>query len=219
MVSAQSRLTTALRAQDQRRIKHHHPLAVVIAMFSAAIPCSGPVRLMLFRPVFQILRAFCRFLHPPAPIYRDLQVGWGDFTNSECPDSTTRNVPRRPSAPRAAFGHRRNRGGCRARSRNIRPGRSARRAAWCARAASYPAAPRGFRARCGRSCRFRLRGRKADQPVATRHPECQKRSKLSDHGRRATGLDTSSSFPFDVASRQVVDRLLGKGCLMQKVNR
>ena len=44
----------------------------VIAMFSA-IPCSGPVRLLLLRQVFQVLRAFWQFLRARTPIYSDLQ--------------------------------------------------------------------------------------------------------------------------------------------------
>src|ERR1700732_3958262 len=76
--------------------------------------------------------------------------------------------------------HRRDRRGFAAPVRET-PGRrrSARRAAWCARAASHPAAPRGLppsaistaatprvRARRGRSCRSRRRGRRRSIPGA-----------------------------------------------------
>src|SRR6202030_952653 len=78
------------------------------------------------------------------------------------------------------FRHRRDRRGFAAPVRET-PGRrrSARRAAWCARAASHPAAPRGLppsaistaatpgvRARRGRSCRSRRRGRRRSIPGA-----------------------------------------------------
>src|ERR1700730_2497860 len=88
----------------------------------------------------------------------------------------------RAGCPRRArhFRHRRDRRGFAAPVRET-PGRrrSARRAAWCARAASHPAAPRGLPpsaistaatprvpARRGRSCRSRRRGRRRSIPGA-----------------------------------------------------
>ena len=41
----------------------------------ALFPVSVPP--LLFRKVFQVLRAFCRLLYPPAPIYRVLQGHFG----------------------------------------------------------------------------------------------------------------------------------------------
>jgi len=74
------RPTTRLAKQGIRRMQEM--LEQKAEQLSAVIPCSGPVRscsALLFRQVLQVLRAFCRFFSPPAPIYRDLQGplrGW-----------------------------------------------------------------------------------------------------------------------------------------------
>ncbi len=68
------RPTTRLAKQGIRRMQEM--LEQKAEQLSAVIPCSGPVRscsALLFRQVLQVLRAFCRFFSPPAPIYRDLQ--------------------------------------------------------------------------------------------------------------------------------------------------
>src|SRR5712692_10679064 len=63
-------------------------------MFSAAIPCSGPVRLLLSRQVFQVLRAFFADSCIPPPLFTGIYRAHFGGGHLPMPDAQTPNGTR-----------------------------------------------------------------------------------------------------------------------------